>query len=72
MIRSTGQASYFENWVQTDVLPQATTYLASITSGVISMVKLLFNTIIGLIVSVYVLNEKKNLRSVKEDHICDL
>ena len=52
-------ASYFENWVQTDVLPQATTYLASITSGVISMVKLLFNTIIGLIVSVYVLMEKE-------------
>ena len=51
--------SYFENWVQTDVLPQATTYLASITSGVISMVKLLFNTIIGLIVSVYVLMEKE-------------
>lgn len=52
-------ASYFENWVQADVLPQATTYLASITSGVISMVKLLFNTIIGLIVSVYVLMEKE-------------
>lgn len=52
-------ASYFENWVQTDVLPQTTTYLASITSGVISMVKLLFNTIIGLIVSVYVLMEKE-------------
>ena len=52
-------ASYFENWVQPDVLPQATTYLASITSGVISMVKLLFNTIIGLIVSVYVLMEKE-------------
>lgn len=52
-------ANYFENWVQTDVLPQATTYLASITSGVISMVKLLFNTIIGLIVSVYVLMEKE-------------
>ncbi len=51
--------SYFENWVQTDVLPQATTYIASITSGVISVVKLLFNTVIGLIVSVYVLMEKE-------------
>lgn len=51
--------SFFENWVQTEVLPQATTYLASITSGVISVVKLLFNTIIGLIISVYVLMEKE-------------
>lgn len=51
--------SHLENWFKSDVLPQATTYLASITSGVISIVKLLFNTIIGLIISVYVLMEKE-------------
>lgn len=51
--------SFFENWVQTELFPQATTYIASITSGVISIVKLLFNIIIGLIVSVYVLLEKE-------------
>lgn len=50
---------YLDNWLKQEVLPQATTYIASITSGVISVVKLLFNSIIGLIVSVYVLMEKE-------------
>lgn len=51
--------TYFETWMKTDLLPQATTYIASITSGVITVVKLLFNIIIGLIISVYVLLEKE-------------
>lgn len=55
----TKATGYLDNWLKTELLPQATTYIASITSGVISVVKLLFNTIIGLIVSVYVLMEKE-------------
>lgn len=55
----TKATSYLENWLKTEVLPQATTYIASITNGVISVVKLLFNMIIGLIVSVYVMIEKE-------------
>ena len=55
----TKATSYLENWLKTEVLPQATTYIASITNGVISVVKLLFNMIIGLIVSVYVMMEKE-------------
>lgn len=52
-------STYMENWFNTQVLPQATTYIASITSGVITVVKVLFNIIIGLIISVYVLVEKE-------------
>lgn len=52
-------ANFLENFLQTQLLPQATTYLASITTGVISIAKLLFNFIIGLIVSVYILMTKE-------------
>lgn len=40
-------------------LPNIQTYITSITSGVINMVKVLMNAIIGLIVSVYVLMTKE-------------
>lgn len=52
-------ANFLENFLQTQLLPQATTYIASITTGVISIAKLLFNFIIGLIVSVYILMTKE-------------
>ena len=50
---------YFENWAKTDFLPQTKNMLASLTTGVISVVKVLFNFIIGIIVSVYVLMSKE-------------
>lgn len=50
---------YFETWVQTEWLPQARNVIGSLTSGVISVLKLLLNMIIGVIVSVYVLMSKE-------------
>ena len=46
---------YLQNFVEKDLLPQAQTYLASITSGVIYGLKLLLNVMVGIIVSVYVM-----------------
>lgn len=51
--------TYLENWVKESFLPNIQTYITSITSGVINMVKVLMNAIIGLIVSVYVLMTKE-------------
>ncbi len=50
---------FVENWVETDLLPQTTNILASLTTGVISAVKVLLNVIIGIIISVYVLMSKE-------------
>lgn len=50
---------FFENWAKTDFLPQTRNVLSSLTTGVISIVKVLFNVIIGVIISVYVLMGKE-------------
>ena len=55
--------TYLENWVKESFLPNIQTYITSITSGVINMVKVLMNAIIGLIVSVYVLFSKEKFAS---------
>ena len=52
---------YVENWATKTLLPQARTYLIQITSGVINMVKAMFNFVIGIIVAVYVLMIKERL-----------
>lgn len=54
------QASlFFENWWNNTVLSQAQKYVASITSGVITVVNFFIDIIVGLIVSVYVLASKE-------------
>lgn len=50
---------YVEKLFQDQILPQVNTYIASITSGVINVVKVLFNFIIGLIIAVYILMSKE-------------
>lgn len=50
---------YLQNWAVNELLPKANTYLTSITSGLISFVKVLLNTLIGLIVSIYLLLSKE-------------
>lgn len=52
---------YLETWAKEKLLPQAQTYLAQITTGVISVVKALFNFVIGIIVMVYVLSIQEKL-----------
>lgn len=49
----------FENFMETEILPQAQIFLTSITTGVIYGVKLLTNILVGIIVSVYVLSSKE-------------
>lgn len=51
--------NFLENLLQEHILPQANTYIASITTGVFSVVKVLFNFIIGLIIAVYILMSKE-------------
>ena len=53
---------YVEKLFQTQILPQINTYLsyvASITTGVINAVKLLFNFAIGLVIAIYLLTSKE-------------
>ena len=49
----------FEDWAQTEFLPQTKNIIAGLTTGVITAVKLFFNVIVGIIVSVYVLMSKE-------------
>ncbi|MCI8483258.1 MAG: AI-2E family transporter [Lachnospiraceae bacterium] len=50
---------FFENWARTEFLPQTKNIIAGLTSGVIIAVKLLFNVVIGIIISIYVLMSKE-------------
>jgi len=50
---------FFENWARTEFLPQTKNIVAGVTTGVIGVVKILFNVIIGIIISIYVLMSKE-------------
>lgn len=52
--------TFFEDWAKTEFLPQTKNILASVASGTISVVKVLFNVIIGIIISIYVLMSKES------------
>lgn len=49
-------------WVENSVLPSMESVVTNITTGVFFVVKLLYNLVIGIIVSVYVLNNKSKCR----------
>lgn len=49
-------------WVENRVLPSMENVVTNITTGVFFVVKLLYNLVIGIIVSVYVLNNKSKCR----------
>ena len=46
---------FIQNWMKTDLLEQVNVVMSNLTVGVINIVKELFNGIIGIIISVYVL-----------------
>jgi len=48
----------FQTWLRTDLLKQSNIIMSSLTEGVISVVMTLFNFLIGLIVSAYLLFSK--------------
>ncbi len=58
----TSMTTNLEKWLETNLLPQAQTYLTSLTTGVISVAKGIFNFIIGIIVAIYVLSIKDTLK----------
>ena len=47
------------NWVQTTLLPQLGNLVTSVTSGVYGVARSIYNLIIGIIVSIYLLNDKE-------------
>lgn len=48
-----------QNWMKTDMLTQANVVMSNLTEGVINIVSELFNVVIGIIVSIYVLFSKE-------------
>lgn len=50
---------HLEQWMKTSLLGYATDMLSYVTSGIISVVNMVLNLLIGLVVAVYTLNEKK-------------
>lgn len=56
-----------ENWVKSSLLPQASTYVASITNGILNIIGFLVNVVVGLIISIYVLlGKEKFLSQIKK------
>ncbi|MFV0465865.1 MAG: AI-2E family transporter [Lachnospiraceae bacterium] len=55
----TQAVDYLESYISTQIIPAANTYITSVTIGVINIIKVVFNVVIGLIVSVYVLMSKE-------------
>ncbi len=50
---------FIKTWIEEQLLPQANTYIVSITTGVVSVAKLVINLFVGIIVSVYLLASKE-------------
>lgn len=50
---------YFEHWARTDFLPQTKSIVTGLTTGVIGVLRILFNVVIGIIISVYILMSKE-------------
>ena len=50
---------FLENWVQTDLLKQTNILVTGLTTGVISVVNVLFDVVLGIFVSVYALYGKE-------------
>lgn len=56
-----GAVDYFANWVKTGLLPQLENIIANISTGVISAIMIVFDFIIGVMVSCYILYRKEGL-----------
>ena len=46
-------------WIRNDLFPQITTLVTSVSSSVLSVLRSLYNLVVGLIVAVYVLSSRK-------------
>lgn len=57
----------FQNWLRTDLFGRVNELMSSLTVGVINVLKELFNAVIGVIVSVYILfSKEKFVRQTKK------
>ncbi len=54
-----GATNYFTNWVNTGLLPRMQNIIASLSTGVIGVIKAIFGFFIGIIVSCYVMYRKE-------------
>ncbi|MCI5857894.1 MAG: AI-2E family transporter [Agathobacter sp.] len=54
--------NYVETWAQEDLLPLIQSSIASITTGVINVVKVIVNFVIGLFVAAYVMSIQETLQ----------
>jgi predicted PurR-regulated permease PerM len=50
---------YFTNWIETSILPTAQNFITNLTNGIVSVIKEIFNLLIGIIISVYILYQKE-------------
>ena len=55
--------AYLQNWIQNVFLNQAQDLMSYITSGVVGVVKTIFNFIVGIIISIYILMKKETFIS---------
>lgn len=51
---------FFENWVETDLLSKVNTWFNYFATGIIGLINIVKNLLIGIIVSIYVLVEKEH------------
>lgn len=60
-------AEMFQTWLKTDLLPRANDLMSSLTVGVLNALRELFNALIGVIVSIYILfSKEKFIRQTKK------
>lgn len=52
-------SDYLSDWFQTSVLPDIQTYVTAVTGGLINVVKVLLNALVGLIIAAYLLFSKE-------------
>lgn len=55
-------SSFLQNWMRTDLMDKVNLWMTQLTVGMIQMVREVFNFIIGIIVSVYVLFNKEKFQ----------
>ena len=48
------------NWVETGLLPRMDDILVQVTTGIVSVVKVAFDVVVGLVITVYLLADKEN------------
>lgn len=53
-------SGYLENWLKNDLLPDLQNLVKNLSIGVFGVLKVLYNFLIGLIISIYILTSKEN------------